>query len=144
MELESFVYVIAAFSGYIVAQTIKFILELRQDGFSLEDLFESGGMPSSHTSFVSSVVTVIGLIEGFESAIFGLGLTLLGVVLYDAIGVRRATGENTKTLRNITKQLKLGNTDRALTLVKGHTPIQVAAGLATGILTGLTVYSLVI
>lgn len=143
MELAEFKYVIAGAAGWLVAQALKFLIDLREDGFSVDDLFASGGMPSSHSSFVASVVVVIGISEGFDSAIFGLGLTLLGVVVYDAVGVRRATGENTKTLRAIVGQLKIKNHDTALTMALGHSPYQVIMGLFTGVITGILVNLLV-
>ncbi|MEM6998035.1 MAG: divergent PAP2 family protein [Patescibacteria group bacterium] len=137
MELADFRYIIAGAAGWTVAQALKYALSLRQDGFSLDDFFASGGMPSSHSGFVASIATVVGLQEGFESAVFGVALTLLGVVVYDAVGVRRATGENTKILSDILAKLKIRETSLALNMAMGHTPYQVVAGVFTGVVVGL-------
>lgn len=143
MELANYVYIVAAVAGWFVAQAIKFTLSLRQDGISTDDLFTSGGMPSSHSSFVASVTMTVGLSEGFESAVFAVSLVLLGVVVYDSVGVRRATGENTKILRDILKQMKIKKHGVALHLALGHTPYQVLVGVITGSLTGLAVHTII-
>ena len=87
--------------------------------------FSSGGIPSVHASFVSSVVLVVGLIEGFDSPIFAVGLILLGVVIYDALGVRRATGENTQAIQSILwqSQYKYDNQRLSSHLGRGHTQL---------------------
>ena len=141
MDLSSYIYIIAALISWLVAQMIKFALSLHQDGLSWGDLFSSGGMPSAHASFVSSVAITVGLNEGFTSSTFGVALVLLGVVVYDAVGVRRATGENTKVLGDILKHMKIRRRETALHLALGHTPYQVAMGVLVGILCGLSIHA---
>ena len=135
MQDSSFglLYIVTPFGGWIIAQSIKIILSLRQDGLSWHDLLTSGGMPSSHVSTVTSTATVIGLMQGFNSAIFGLAFTVFGIVVYDAVGVRRATGENSRILKRISAKLKLGDQKAAWFLAMGHTPYQVFAGAVTGV-----------
>ena len=142
MDLSTFVYIVAAGGGWLLAQIIKIFLSLKEDGFTWQDLVTSGGMPSSHVAFVSSVAVVIGLKEGIDSAVFGVILTVLGVVIYDAMGVRRATGENTKIIQQITQKLKIGDQRTALFLALGHSPYQVVAGLLLGIGWGNLVFYL--
>ena len=136
MELADFRYVIAGFAGWTVAQALKYFISLRQDGLSLDDFFASGGMPSSHSSFVAAVAMIVGIQEGFNSAVFGVSLMVLGVVVYDAVGVRRATGENSKILKDILAKLKIRETSIALNMAMGHTPYQVVAGVFTGAVVG--------
>ena len=131
--LSDYIYIVVAAGGWIVAQMIKIILSLRQDGLNWYDLLTSGGMPSSHVSLVTSVAFLVGLDQGFDSTIFGLALTIWGVVVYDSMGVRRATGENTKTLRQISDTLKLGDQKTAYSLALGHSPSQVFGGFVVGI-----------
>lgn len=140
LDPSVYIYIIAALVGWIVAQLIKFTLSLHQDGLSWGDLVSSGGMPSAHASFVSSVAITVGVHEGFESSVFGVALVLLGVVVYDATGVRRATGENTKVLGAILKHMKIRKRNTALHLALGHTPYQAAAGVLVGIICGLAVH----
>ena len=147
LDFAQLIYATTAFSGWFTAQTIKVLLNLilrREGKLSPRYFFASGGIPSVHASFVSSVVLVIGLIEGFDSPIFAVGLVLLGVVIYDAIGVRRATGENTQAIRSILwqSQYKYDNQRLSSHLGRGHTAYQVVVGLLIGGLCGLGNYLL--
>ena len=109
LMLSDFVYVITAAGAWLAAQGVKIVISLRQDGLSWQDLVTSGGMPSAHVALVTSMAVVIAMSEGPASPIFGVILTLWGVVVYDAVGVRRATGENTQIIRRIADKLKLGD-----------------------------------
>jgi len=53
-----------------------------------------GGMPSSHTAYVVSLATVVGLSQGFNSAAFAISFVLMLIVIRDAIGFRREIGRN--------------------------------------------------
>ena len=140
MELSDFAYVLAAVGGWLLAQLVKIVLSLGQDGLSWRDLLTSGGMPSSHVVLVTTMMVVIGFDQGFNSALFGVVATLWGIVVYDAMGVRQATGENTKIIQRIMKQLKLGDQKRAYFLAIGHTPHQVLGGFIVGLLWGSFAY----
>ena len=147
LNFSQFIYIVAGGSGWFAAVTIKVLLNiiLRREGqLTPRYLFTSGGVPSVHASFVSSVVLVVGLIEGFDSAVFGVGLILLGVVIYDAMGVRRATGENTQAIQNILWQGRYpyDNKRLSLHLARGHTFIQIFIGLLVGVLCGAGNYML--
>ena len=133
MELSSFVYPITALGGWLIAQGMKILIFSKQNHALLQDLIASGGMPSSHVALVTAVAWVIGWREGFDSAIFGVILTLWGVVVYDSIGVRRATGENTKMIARMLAKLKIGEQRTALHLALGHTPFQAFAGFLVGL-----------
>ncbi len=143
MELGGLIYFITPVTGWLCAQGAKFFLSLKDDGLSWSDLFASGGMPSSHSSLISSVTTVIGLSEGFDSAVFGLSLAFLGVVMYDAIGVRRATGMNSEAIKHLSKQAGVKNKINDDYLSHGHSPKEAAAGAALGIVVGIVVHTLI-
>ena len=141
--LESYIYIIGAVGAWFLAQGIKVLIVLKhnyEDNISWQRLVASGGMPSAHVSLVTTMAILVGLGEGFETALFGLTVTLWGVVIYDAMGVRRITGENTQIIRQIANQLKIGGQRKALYLALGHTPYQVVGGLVVGILWGVFVH----
>ena len=140
MELDNYIYIITAIGGWFTAQMMKIILSLRQAGVGKLDLITSGGMPSSHTSLVTSITLVVGLVNGISSAVFGLAFALWGIVVYDSMGVRRATGENTKILQKITQKLKIGKQKQAYYLALGHSPLQVFGGILNGVIWGSLVY----
>ncbi|RAL26971.1 divergent PAP2 family protein [Thermoflavimicrobium daqui] len=118
-------------------------------------LLNSGGMPSSHTSAVTSLATSIGLIEGWNSTSFAIATIFAVITMYDATGVRRHAGiqaqvinqlaEDFTTLLHEIRQLKLnekplGKSRIKLKEILGHKPIEVFIGLWFGILIALGMY----
>lgn len=126
--------------AWFVAQLIKLIIEMVvHRSFDITKMWSSGGMPSSHSSFVCSAVSSIGMIEGFGSTIFALSAIFALVVMYDACHVRRAAGEQAKILNMLKKKWESLSPILMETELKellGHTPLQVCAGAALGIATG--------
>lgn len=136
METSKYALLVAPFAGWIVAQFIKFIFTLRKDGISLHDAIQSGGMPSSHTAIMSSISAAIGITEGIDSVAFALSIALTAIVIYDATGVRRTTGEQTVAIKSIAKKVGI----KAPMLphdARGHSPIEVVAGALVGTITGI-------
>ena len=84
------------------AQIIKTVLTfLRVRELRLERLIGAGGMPSSHSALVCSMTLAMAKLVGFDSPLFGLTFAFAMVVMYDAMGVRRAAGEQAKVLNKI-------------------------------------------
>ena len=108
--------------------------------FDYTRVFGSGGMPSSHSSMACAMLMVVGLHEGFSSAVFALAFCFAGVTMYDAAGVRRSTGRNAAVINHIVEGLSgkgFNFDDEHLKELVGHTPIQVLAGALLGILVGV-------
>ena len=86
-------------TGWLVAQVMKTIInavifkELRW-----ERMWGSGGMPSSHSSTVCAMVVATGRLCGSSSPMFALACIIGLIVMYDAQGVRRETGEQAKVI----------------------------------------------
>ncbi len=137
--MREYIYLIAPLGGWVVAQSIKFVLTLRKDGITFGDAVQSGGMPSSHTALIVALTTVIGLEADITSVAFGIAATVSGIVVYDALGVRRTTGQQTEAIRTLAKasKTKLGTIDNA----KGHTVPEVVVGGLVGILVGVLLYN---
>jgi acid phosphatase family membrane protein YuiD len=132
--MNEYAYVITPFIGWLVAQGLKFFLSLRQDGVKLSDSWQSGGMPSSHTTFMVSLTTIVGVGQGVTSVLFAISASVTAIVLYDAIGVRRTTGELVSAVEELAQKQKVKtNIHKA----KGHTPQEVAAGIVLGVIVGL-------
>ncbi len=123
--------------AWAVAQLIKILLELRRTRkLNLHLIISSGGMPSSHTSFVTAMTTGVGLTEGFNSAIFAVSAIVSLVVMYDAAGVRRAAGKQAEVLNMFIETFESQGVkvDKRLKELLGHTPVEVAAGAVLGVL----------
>lgn len=146
-----------AFISWVTAQVIKTLLTyVKFKEFRSERLFGAGGMPSSHSALVCAITTGIAKLEGFSSPLFALTICFAGVVMYDAMGVRRAAGEQAKVLNKMIFSFKDINkifdflneeieeefdetTDKIMEQKElkeflGHTPLEVLGGALLGIL----------
>ena len=130
---------VCAGTGWILAQIIKVftgVFKLRK--FSIPALlFGNGGMPSSHSASVTALAISCGLCYGFHSGYFAIALMFAIIVMGDAAGVRRETGEQAKILNRITADLFKHSSpeeiNRNLKELVGHTPLQVAVGASVGV-----------
>ena len=136
-ELRSNHALWSSICSWAVAQFIKILIELKKTKkINAALIMGSGGMPSSHSSFVTAMTTAIGLKEGFNSSIFALSAVFSLVVMYDAAGVRRAAGYQAAAINMLVDRLEGQGIklDKKLKELLGHSPIEVAAGAVLGIL----------
>ena len=127
---------LAAILAWCIAQAIKFCLTLLgKKELSLGRLYGAGGMPSSHSALVMAMSTCIGRIYGFDSPIFAISCLVSLVVMYDAAGVRRATGIHARILNELLGQ-RDSTQEEHLKEMLGHTPLQVICGGVLGIVVG--------
>lgn len=97
----NYVLVTAVISS-LLAQFTKVILNLIILGkFIPERLWGAGGMPSAHSATVCALLVATGRYCGTGSTEFALALVLAIIVMYDAMGVRRETGEQAKILNRM-------------------------------------------
>ena len=96
-------------------------------------------MPSSHSAVVTSLATMIGINQGFDSQMFALATIFAFVVMYDAAGIRRAAGKQAHILNMIVNTPGLSGVEvtEKLQEVLGHTPTQVIVGAIIGVIVGL-------
>jgi uncharacterized protein len=134
-------FLIAPAVGYVCAQGIKFAVSLRRDGLQFKDVYVSGGFPSSHTAFLSSLTILLGIRQGFDSPIFALSCAFTSVVMYDAMGVRRAAGELVQVVEELAITAK-HTLKSPLHQAKGHQPIEVLGGFSIGCLVAFVFYSI--
>lgn len=135
-------YIVAALAGWIVAQCLKYVVRSIKLGklASVRQLYFSGNMPSAHSATVVAVTGVIAAIDGVQSGLFGLAVLVASVVMYDAVMVRRSSGEQGVALTALLKEQK---SNVALPRVaKGHTPLEVLAGALIGLIIAAVVVSL--
>ncbi len=141
MEFLSNTPLIAAITGWAIAQVLKVVIEsIIAKKFTWESILASGGMPSSHSAFVTALATVVGFKYGVGSVYFAFAASFALVVMYDACGVRRAVGEQAKALNRIIGALKENSTigqEKALKEILGHSPFQVVMGFLLGLIIGI-------
>jgi len=125
----------SAVISWAIAQALKIFTSLRQDRrIDWSKIMGPGGMPSSHSAFVTSLAVAIGLTEGWDSGMFAVSFVFAAVVMYDAAGVRRAAGRQARVLNQLmTIMLKEGHFPATkLRELLGHTPFEVVMGALLG------------
>ena len=124
--------------AWFLAQFYKVINSLVVDKkVVFKRMWETGGMPSSHSSTVTSLATAVGITHGFSSTLFAITAIFAIIVMHDAAGIRRAAGRQAGVLNKITKSLDqlLENKlhQENLRELLGHTRIEVLVGAMLGI-----------
>lgn len=89
--------------------------------------FQHGGMPSSHSAFVTSLLMVVGKKDGVDATTFAIAAVFACIVWYDAAFVRSQVGKQAKVL-NVLQQFQQFS-ERV-----GHSIQEVLGGIAFGVL----------
>ena len=94
-------------------------------------MFETGGMPSSHSALITGATSGIGFQLGFDSPVFALAFAVSLIVMYDASGVRKSAGIQAAQINKLSKKLDpKSEVDLKETL--GHTKLEVIIGSLLG------------
>ena len=127
----------------IITQVFKTIyFSIKNKKLDLFTLLTTGGLPSSHSSLVSSLATVVFKVNGAGSAEFAIAVILAIIVMYDASGIRKAAGEHAKILNEMMEEKEYYSSKeyKKLKELLGHTKLEVFIGLLTGIILTLILY----
>jgi len=122
--LRDYVFIIPLLVLFL-AEVAKVVVEGVKSGRWHEPLFRPGGMPSSHSAFVTSLIIVVWHRTGAQSVEFAIAFVFACIVWYDAMSSRRALGEQAAILNRLQDWKKL--TERL-----GHSFLQVLCGIAFG------------
>ncbi|MDF5733973.1 MAG: divergent PAP2 family protein [Rhizonema sp. PD38] len=129
---------LVALVACLIAQLLKLIIELvKNRKLNLSVLVTAGGMPSSHAALVSALAAGVGQTSGWASPEFALAMVFAIIVMYDAAGVRQAAGKQARILNQLIDELFHEHPEFNQARLKellGHTPFQVIAGSALGII----------
>ncbi len=146
---------ITALIGWVIAAFLKvLVIAVTHRRIDWERLLGTGGMPSTHTTPVVAGTTSIGLVSGFDSALFALAVVITIVVAYDATGIRRHAGDQARAINLLIEDLTKGGMFKGqkpadffkrwnlaeLQTLLGHNPIEVFVGVLLGIATALVIH----
>jgi acid phosphatase family membrane protein YuiD len=136
-------YLLAIGAAWVVAQGAKYIIAVIKSGDirNFRQLYLSGNMPSAHSASVVALLTVVGGLDGVDTGIFAVAALFAAIVMYDAVMVRRSSGEQGAALTVLLK-----NQDSKIPMprvAKGHTPVEVAVGALLGLAVGLVAVTVV-
>lgn len=123
-------YIVAPFLAWVIAGGLKYIINHVRYGNARERI-GNGGFPSNHTTIMTTTVMLIGMEEGFSSAMFGLGVAITFIVIIDAAGLRRHVGRHARVINRMTTD------DERLRESMGHKPLEIVGGLVLGTLLAL-------
>ena len=128
----------------IITQVCKTIyFSIKNKKLDLFTLLTTGGLPSSHSSLVSSLATVIFKVNGAGSAEFAIAVILAIIVMYDASGIRKAAGEHAKILNEMLEEKEYYSSKeyKKLKELLGHTKLEVFVGFLTGIILTIIIFN---
>lgn len=134
--LRNKVLVVSLISWSIAQISKVVILLITTKKFDFGRLVGSGGMPSSHSAFVTALSTGVGIVYGWDSPVFAISIAYAMVVMYDAAGVRRSAGKQAEILNIMIREVieHKGLKEERLKELIGHTPIEVIVGAALGVI----------
>ena len=116
----------------LIAQFFKIIFNFFSTGkIRFGIMFETGGMPSSHSALITGTTSGIGFQLGFDNPIFALAIALSLIVMYDASGVRKSAGIQAAEINKLAKKLD-HESQLALKETLGHTKLEVIVGSLLG------------
>lgn len=135
--MKDYIYLICPFMALITCQILKFFIETIQTRkCNWSRLFNgSGGMPSSHTTFSSSVTMLIGYTLGFDAPLFAISMVFMLIIAYDAMGLRLESEKQAQAINMMFEKFEKGKWKVGYKKLKeeiGHQPLEVLMGLLLG------------
>jgi len=116
----------------LLAQFFKIVFHFFSTGeIRFGIMFETGGMPSSHSALITGATSGIGYELGFDSSIFALSVAIALIVMYDASGVRKSAGIQAAEINKLSKKID-SQSQLLLKETLGHTKVEVLVGSLLG------------
>jgi uncharacterized protein len=122
--LSTYIFLIPVIVGFL-SEAVKVVSEGITKGAWHEGFFRSGGMPSTHSAFVTSLLIIVWQKTGIHSTEFAIAFVVACLFWYDAMVSRREIGEQAKVLNQLQK----------LNVLKeriGHSLKEVVGGIVFG------------
>jgi len=134
-------YLVTPLLTWVTVGPIKFLINSAKAGKWAFNLVGNGGFPSNHSAVVSSMATLIALREGIGHPAFGVAVTLCFIVIIDANSLRQHVGKQAAAINRLADE----SGSKAHTWLRermGHTLVEIAGGLCTGIAMGHLIHAL--
>jgi acid phosphatase family membrane protein YuiD len=132
-------YVITPFFTWLVAGTIKFVINSVKEKQLAFGQIGYGGIPSNHSAIVSSMAALIAFKEGIGHPAFGVSITIAFIVMLDANSLRRQVGKHAQAINRLSEKQTHGNRLRER---MGHTRMEILTGVGVGVACAWTIYFL--
>jgi uncharacterized protein len=105
------VSLIAAVATQVLCQLFKVFYYSRRDRrFSFRYFFTSGGMPSSHSAFVTALAVAIAVHGGLTSDVFAACAVFGFIVMHDAYRLRGTVEKQSKIIKQLVaeREIRIG------------------------------------
>ncbi|WP_188206634.1 divergent PAP2 family protein [Alkalibacillus aidingensis] len=140
--------IVTALSAIGIAQGLKIFTHKRVSGdWDLKQAATTGGMPSSHSAGVSALTSYLAARKGISHTETALAAIFGVIVMYDAQGIRRHTGEIAQLVNDLEDHFEelsgdfpsfeFVARDKELEELLGHQPVEVVGGALLGCLLGV-------
>lgn len=140
--------IITSLSAIGIAQGLKIFTHKKLTGnWDWKQAFTTGGMPSSHSAGVSALASYVAANKGAGHTETALAVVFGTIVMYDAQGIRRHTGEIAQLVNDLEDSfvsisgdfpsLVFEKREKELKELLGHQPIEVLGGALFGVALGL-------
>lgn len=140
--------IITALSSIGIAQGLKILSHKRMTGeWDFGQIATTGGMPSSHSAGVAALATYIASNKGSRHTETALATIFGVIVMYDAQGIRRHTGEIAQLVNELEDKFadlsgefpsfEFVAKEKELEELLGHQPLEVLGGALLGAALGL-------
>lgn len=129
----------------ITSQVLKLIIEAAKGNFKWSDLYEYGGMPSSHATTVAALVAQIYLVTKQMTPALAVAIVFSFFIIREAIGLRQQVSKISIVVNRLVENLPADKEIKFAPLPErlGHTAPQVLVGILLGVLVAL-LYSFLI
>ncbi len=117
--LKSYISIslIIAVAIQLICQLFKVVFySIKDNKFSFRYFFSPGGMPSSHSAFVSAITTGVGIKEGVVSDVFAVSFVFSTIIIYDAMKLRKTVELHSRALNGLYERLN--------GIIKGDSPME--------------------
>lgn len=140
--------IITALSAMGIAQGLKILTHNKLTGkWDWRQALTTGGMPSSHSAGVAALASYVAANKGTRHTETALAVVFGTIVMYDAQGIRRHTGEIAQLVNNLEDSiiaisgdfpsLEYVEREKDLKVLLGHQPVEVLGGAVLGVVLGL-------
>lgn len=136
------IFIVPILVGAIV-QVTKFVIYSLRHGWDFHYIMTHGHMPSSHTAFIVSLLTSIGIYDGIHTGAFAVAVGLGVIVIDDAVRLRVILGDQGRYLNSLMRVLDID--EKKFPRLKervGHRISEVIAGGIYGLFLTLLIIGL--
>lgn len=114
---------------------------LRDRRLRLSAVISTGGMPSAHSAFVTTLTVSLALWRGVDSELFALSAAFASIIIYDSVRLRGMVDLHTRILRDLQSRVG-GSSGIDIPRWVGHSTAETLVGIAVGAVAGVLSYLL--